>query len=166
MGTSSDYTANQPGLGDHRNVEDEGEKAMKTLNLSMEARRLVVPLTRPGSAKEERICKGGLVWDVLILSACRGGEIVWDKKEHSTVHPSPSELSWENTSTESHGLPPPLALPRRWTVVTPMSSSRSAAGVTVFEGRIYVSGGHDGLQIFNSVSLGSPWAKGTHSFHL
>ncbi|XP_023601241.1 kelch-like protein 18 isoform X6 [Myotis lucifugus] len=40
---------------------------------------------------------------------------------------------------------------RRWTVVTPMSSSRSAAGVTVFEGRIYVSGGHDGLQIFNSV---------------
>lgn len=41
--------------------------------------------------------------------------------------------------------------------MTPMSSSRSAAGVTVFEGRIYVSGGHDGLQIFNSVSLGS-WA--------
>ncbi|NXL95062.1 KLH18 protein, partial [Alectura lathami] len=40
---------------------------------------------------------------------------------------------------------------RRWTVVTPMSSNRSAAGVTVFEGRIYVSGGHDGLQIFNSV---------------
>lgn len=33
-----------------------------------------------------------------------------------------------------------------------MSSNRSAAGVTVFEGRIYVSGGHDGLQIFNSVS--------------
>ena len=44
------------------------------------------------------------------------------------------------------------ALPARWTVVTPMSSNRSAAGVTVFEGRIYVSGGHDGLQIFNSVS--------------
>ncbi|EDL09013.1 kelch-like 18 (Drosophila), isoform CRA_a, partial [Mus musculus] len=40
---------------------------------------------------------------------------------------------------------------RRWTVVTPMSSNRSAAGVTVFEGRIYVSGGHDGLQIFSSV---------------
>lgn len=39
--------------------------------------------------------------------------------------------------------------------MTPMSSNRSAAGVTVFEGRIYVSGGHDGLQIFNSVSLGS-----------
>lgn len=33
-----------------------------------------------------------------------------------------------------------------------MSSNRSAAGVTVFEGRIFVSGGHDGLQIFNSVS--------------
>lgn len=53
----------------------------------------------------------------------------------------------------------------RWTVVTPMSSNRSAAGVTVFEGRIYVSGGHDGLQIFNSVSLGGaagscePWAE-------
>lgn len=42
-----------------------------------------------------------------------------------------------------------------------MSSNRSAAGVTVFEGRIYVSGGHDGLQIFSSVSLGSSWAKGT-----
>nr|XP_013804022.1 PREDICTED: kelch-like protein 18 [Apteryx mantelli mantelli] len=41
----------------------------------------------------------------------------------------------------------------KWTVVTPMSSNRSAAGVTVFEGRIYVSGGHDGLQIFNSVSV-------------
>ncbi len=40
----------------------------------------------------------------------------------------------------------------RWTIVTEMSASRSAAGVTVFEGRIYVSGGHDGLQIFNTVS--------------
>lgn len=41
----------------------------------------------------------------------------------------------------------------RWTVVTEMSASRSAAGVTVFDGRIFVSGGHDGLQIFNTVSL-------------
>lgn len=40
----------------------------------------------------------------------------------------------------------------RWTIVTEMSASRSAAGVTLFEGRIYVSGGHDGLQIFNTVS--------------
>lgn len=40
----------------------------------------------------------------------------------------------------------------RWTLVTEMSASRSAAGVTIFEGRIYVSGGHDGLQIFNTVS--------------
>uniref|UniRef100_A0A3P8Q424 BTB domain-containing protein n=1 Tax=Astatotilapia calliptera TaxID=8154 RepID=A0A3P8Q424_ASTCA len=40
---------------------------------------------------------------------------------------------------------------RRWTVVTEMSASRSAAGVTVFDGRIVVSGGHDGLQIFNTV---------------
>lgn len=40
----------------------------------------------------------------------------------------------------------------RWTIVTEMNASRSAAGVTVFEGRIYVSGGHDGLQIFNTVS--------------
>ena len=47
-----------------------------------------------------------------------------------------------------------------------MSSNRSAAGVTVFEGRIYVSGGHDGLQIFSSVSLGSSWAKGTCSLYL
>lgn len=36
--------------------------------------------------------------------------------------------------------------------MTEMSASRSAAGVTLFEGRIYVSGGHDGLQIFNTVS--------------
>ncbi|TFK05553.1 Kelch-like protein 18 [Platysternon megacephalum] len=41
----------------------------------------------------------------------------------------------------------------KWTVATPMSSNRSAAGVTVFEGRIYVSGGHDGLQIFSSASM-------------
>jgi len=40
----------------------------------------------------------------------------------------------------------------RWTVVTEMSVSRSAAGVTVFDGRIFASGGHDGLQIFNTVS--------------
>uniref|UniRef100_A0A3Q2Q1L7 Kelch-like family member 18 n=1 Tax=Fundulus heteroclitus TaxID=8078 RepID=A0A3Q2Q1L7_FUNHE len=39
----------------------------------------------------------------------------------------------------------------RWTVVTEMSVSRSATGVTVFDGRIFVSGGHDGLQIFNTV---------------
>ena len=32
-----------------------------------------------------------------------------------------------------------------------MSASRSAAGVTVFDGRVFVSGGHDGLQIFNTV---------------
>lgn len=37
--------------------------------------------------------------------------------------------------------------------MTEMSASRSAAGVTVFDGRIFVSGGHDGLQIFNTVSL-------------
>lgn len=36
--------------------------------------------------------------------------------------------------------------------MTEMSASRSAAGVTIFEGRIHVSGGHDGLQIFNTVS--------------
>ena len=47
-----------------------------------------------------------------------------------------------------------------------MSSNRSAAGVTVFEGRIYVSGGHDGLQIFNSVSRGCSWAKGFSCFCL
>lgn len=37
--------------------------------------------------------------------------------------------------------------------MTEMSASRSAAGVTVFDGRIVVSGGHDGLQIFNTVSF-------------
>lgn len=46
-------------------------------------------------------------------------------------------------------LPPSL----RWTVVAEMSVSRSAAGVTVFDGRVFVSGGHDGLQIFNTVGL-------------
>lgn len=49
---------------------------------------------------------------------------------------------------------PMLTHSQRWTVVTPMSANRSAAGVTIFEGRIYVSGGHDGLQIFSSVSAG------------
>lgn len=72
----------------------------------------------------------------------------------------------EDSNTKSHGSLPTLVLSRRWTVVTPMSSNRSAAGVTVFEGRIYVSGGHDGLQIFNSVSMNSSWAKSTYSFHL
>lgn len=47
---------------------------------------------------------------------------------------------------------PPVLL-SRWTFVTEMSVSRSATGVTVFDGRIFVSGGHDGLQIFNTVSL-------------
>lgn len=47
----------------------------------------------------------GLVWDVLVLSACRGGEIVRGEKEHSTLHPSPSELSWEDSNAESHGAP-------------------------------------------------------------
>lgn len=35
--------------------------------------------------------------------------------------------------------------------MTEMSVSRSAAGVTVLDGRVFVSGGHDGLQIFNTV---------------
>ncbi|XP_041101934.1 kelch-like protein 18 isoform X2 [Polyodon spathula] len=51
---------------------------------------------------------------------------------------------------------------RRWTIATPMSASRSAAGVTVFEGRIYVSGGHDGLQIFNSMEY---YNQHTSSWH-
>ncbi|KAL7975839.1 hypothetical protein Chor_001252 [Crotalus horridus] len=51
----------------------------------------------------------------------------------------------------------------QWTVVTPMSSNRSAAGVTVFEGRIFVSGGHDGLQIFNSVEFYNPYTASWHS---
>lgn len=46
-------------------------------------------------------------------------------------------------------------MPHRWTVVTEMSVSRSATGVTVFDGRIFVSGGHDGLQIFNTVRSAS-----------
>lgn len=67
------------------------------------------------------------------------------KKNHGIISGSLAKLS-------------PLA--PRWTAVTPMSSNRSAAGVTVFEGRIYVSGGHDGLQIFNSVR---PWGPGQGS---
>lgn len=50
--------AKQLGLGDHGNVDDEGEKTMKTLNLSMAVQWLVVPLTSLGSAREEQICKG------------------------------------------------------------------------------------------------------------
>ena len=54
----------------------------------------------------------------------------------------------------------------RWTVVTEMSASRSAAGVTVFDGRIFVSGGHDGLQIFNTVSFSVKTLIDTDQHHL
>lgn len=34
-----------------------------------------------------------------------------------------------------------------------MTKSRSAAGVALLDNEIFVVGGHDGLQIFNSVSF-------------
>ena len=50
-----------------------------------------------------------------------------------------------------------------WRLLPPMSRPRSAAGVAVFENDIYVSGGHDGLQIFYSVEKSNPatnqWAS-------
>ena len=40
-----------------------------------------------------------------------------------------------------------------------MTKSRSAAGVGVLNGEIFAVGGHDGLQIFNSVSNSLPTRK-------
>ena len=40
----------------------------------------------------------------------------------------------------------------RWYVVADMTKSRSAAGVAVLSGEIFAAGGHDGLQIFSTVS--------------
>lgn len=40
----------------------------------------------------------------------------------------------------------------RWYVVSDMTKSRSAAGVALLDNEIFVVGGHDGLQIFDSVS--------------
>lgn len=71
-----------------------------------------------------------------------------------TIQTKKAKLLWKVRATDLMALL--FSCLFRWTVVTPMSSNRSAAGVTVFEGRIYVSGGHDGLQIFSSVSLASP----------
>ena len=39
----------------------------------------------------------------------------------------------------------------RWRFVASMSTSRSAAGVCVYQGQLHVLGGHDGLSIFSSV---------------
>lgn len=39
----------------------------------------------------------------------------------------------------------------RWRFVASMSTSRSAAGVCVYQSQLHVLGGHDGLSIFNSV---------------
>lgn len=41
----------------------------------------------------------------------------------------------------------------RWYVVSDMTKSRSAAGVALLDNEIFVVGGHDGLQIFNSVRI-------------
>ena len=49
----------------------------------------------------------------------------------------------------SHPPPPPI----RWYVVADMTKSRSAAGVAVLSGEIFAAGGHDGLQIFSTVSI-------------
>lgn len=40
-----------------------------------------------------------------------------------------------------------------WTTITPMQKHRSAGGVIGFEGYVYALGGHDGLSIFDSVSV-------------
>lgn len=43
----------------------------------------------------------------------------------------------------------------RWTLLSNMLKHRSAAGVAFLDGEIYMyaCGGHDGLSIFDSVSL-------------
>ena len=47
----------------------------------------------------------------------------------------------------------------RWYIISDMTKSRSAAGVGVLNGEIFAVGGHDGLQIFNSVSNSLPTGK-------
>lgn len=46
-----------------------------------------------------------------------------------------------------------LDLLNRWTLLSNMLKHRSAAGVAFLDGEIYACGGHDGLSIFDSVSL-------------
>ena len=41
----------------------------------------------------------------------------------------------------------------RWKTVRKMTRPRSAAGIVAFDGQIYALGGHDGLSIFDSVSV-------------
>lgn len=41
----------------------------------------------------------------------------------------------------------------KWAMVTSMTKHRSAAGVVAFDGHVYAIGGHDGLSIFDSVSV-------------
>lgn len=43
-----------------------------------------------------------------------------------------------------------------WTVVGHMSMRRSGACVNVYDGRIYVVGGHDGPQVLKSVEVYDP----------
>lgn len=40
---------------------------------------------------------------------------------------------------------------KKWKNAAPMNKQRSAAGIAVLNGKIYVMGGHDGMSIFNSV---------------
>ncbi len=54
----------------------------------------------------------------------------------------------------------PLCGVCRWATVSHMTRHRSAAGVTVFDGQIYALGGHDGLSIFDSVSIPSSIGQG------
>ena len=45
-------------------------------------------------------------------------------------------------------------------MVSNMTRHRSAAGVTVFDGQIYALGGHDGLSIFDTVSVVNAFKPG------
>lgn len=51
----------------------------------------------------------------------------------------------------------------RWTLLSNMLKHRSAAGVAFLDGEIYACGGHDGLSIFDSVSL--TWLASFYCMH-
>jgi N-acetylneuraminic acid mutarotase len=53
-------------------------------------------------------------------------------------------------------------LTNQWTLLTPMSVARSSFGTTVWNGRIYVIGGCDGIHLLNTVEKFNPRTNRWH----
>ena len=54
-------------------------------------------------------------------------------------------------------------LTNRWTMLTPMSTARSAFGATVWNGRIYVTGGNGASHVLNTAEKFNPRTNTWHS---